>query len=174
VDVSAPEALYIAHYLNETLSSEERGELLARLRKRVEERLGWAMDERWARRRFCIFLREDRHCGIYPIRPLSCRGYSSLSRSTCEDAFAGQVDQVPVHGLVQDSATGVMEGLMEATTALGLEWEKYELESAVLRALEVPDAAERWLRGERVFAGGDRLPMPGRLVEKLVEFNCRE
>jgi Fe-S-cluster containining protein len=174
VEVSALEALYIAHYLNDTLSSEERGEFLARLRQPVEERRGWAMDERWARKRFCTFLRDDWQCGIYPIRPLSCRGYSSLSWSTCEDAFAGQVDQVRVHGLVQDSATGVMEGLMEATTALGLEWEKYELESAVLRALEVPDAAERWVRGERVFVGCDRLPMPGRLVEKLVEFNRRE
>jgi hypothetical protein len=55
------------------------------------------------------------------------------------------------------ATSGVSYGLFEATTALGLESARYELASAVLCALEVPDATERWLQGERVFAACDQL-----------------
>jgi hypothetical protein len=41
---------------------------------------------------------------------------------------------------------------------------RYELESAVLCAFEVPDATARWLQGERVFAGCDQLRSMDRRV----------
>jgi hypothetical protein len=62
------------------------------------------------------------------------------------------------------ATSGVSYGLVEATAALGLESARYELESAVLCALEVPDATARWLRGERVFAGCDELRSMDRRV----------
>jgi hypothetical protein len=67
-----------------------------------------------------------------------------------------------VHEGVLSATAGVSYGLLDATEALGLDAARYELASAVLRALEVPDATERWLRGERVFAGCDQLSVPPR------------
>jgi Fe-S-cluster containining protein len=171
VAVSPPEALYIAEYLQRTLSAEEQVEIRTRLRTRVEERQGWTVEDRLACKRFCIFLREDRHCGIYPIRPLACRGYNSLSRSACEEAFTDQGDRVRAHAGVRELAAGVIYGLVLASKELGLEWGRHEIEAAVLRALETPDAAERWARGERVFAGCDQIPMPAHIAQRITELN---
>jgi hypothetical protein len=45
-----------------------------------------------------------------------------------------------------------MSGAAAAMRELGLEAGYCELTSAVLTALEAPDAAQRWLRGEAVFS----------------------
>jgi Fe-S-cluster containining protein len=171
VAVSPPEALYIAAYVHETWSAEAQVELRTRLRTRVEARQGWTVEARGAHKRFCFFLRDDWQCGIYPIRPLACRGYSSLSRSACEEAFTDQGDHVRVHAGVRELAAGVIYGLILASKARGLEWGRYELEAAVLRALETPDAAERWVRGERVFAGCDQIAMPAPVAQRIMEWN---
>jgi Fe-S-cluster containining protein len=166
VAVSAPEALYIAAYLQATLSAEAQVALRMSLRARVGERQGWAVDARHAHKRFCAFLRDDRQCGIYPIRPLGCRGYNSMSRATCEEAFTGQEDCVQMHAGVREVAAGVIYGLILASKGLELEWGRYELEAAVLRALDTPDGAERWARGERVFAGCDQIAMPTHVAQR--------
>jgi Fe-S-cluster containining protein len=171
VAVSPPEALYIAAYLQETLSAEEQVEIRTRLRTRVEERQGWTVDERLARKRLCIFLRDDWQCGIYSIRPLACRGYSSLSRSACEEAFTDRGDRVRVHAFVRELAAGVIYGLVLASKELGLEWGRHEFEAAVSRAMETPDAARRWARGERVFAGCDQISMPAHVAQRIMQLN---
>jgi Fe-S-cluster containining protein len=171
VAVSPPEALYIAACLRATLSAVEQVEVRARLRTRVEERQGWTVDERWAHKRFCIFLREDRRCGIYSIRPLACRGYNSLSQAACETAFTDKGDWVRVHAGVRELAAGVIYGLVLVSKELGLEWGRHEIEAAVLRALETPDAAERWARGEQVFAGCDQISMPAHAARRIMELN---
>jgi Fe-S-cluster containining protein len=171
VAVSPPEALYIAAYLRATLSAEEQAEIHARLRTRVRERQGWTVDERWARKRFCMFLREDRHCGIYSIRPLACRGYTSLLRAACEETFTDKGDCVPVHAGVRELTAGVIYGIVLASKELRLEWGRHEIEAAVLRALETPDAAERWARGEQVFAGCDQISMPVHAARRIMELN---
>jgi len=171
VAVSPPEALYMAAWLQETLSAEEQVDLRTRLRTRVEERQGWTVEARWARKRFCIFLRDDGQCGIYAIRPLACRGYSSLSRATCEEAFTDKGDRVRVHAGVRELAAGVIYGLVLASKELGLEWGRHEIEAAVLRALETPDAAERWVRGERVFTGCDQISMPAHVAQRIMALN---
>jgi Fe-S-cluster containining protein len=168
VAVSAPEALYIAAYLQETLSTAAQVALRTDLRARVEQRQGWAVDARHAHKRFCVFLGDDRQCSIYPIRPLACRGYNSMSRSACEEAFAGQVDRVQMHTAVREVAAGVIYGLIMASKGQEVEWGRYELEAAVLRALDTPDAAERWARGERVFAGCDQIAMPTHVAQRLL------
>ena len=171
VAVSAPEALYIAAYLQETLSAEAQVALRTHLRARVEQRQGWTVDARHAHKRFCVFLRDDRQCGIYAIRPLACRGYNSMSRSACEEAFTDQRDRVHMHAGVRELASGVIYGLIQASKGLGLEWGRYELEAVVLRALDTSGAAERWARGERVFAACDQIAMPTHVVQRIMALN---
>jgi Fe-S-cluster containining protein len=171
VAVSAPEALYIAAYLQKTLSAEAQVALRTHLRARVEQRQGWTVEARQAHKRFCLFLRDDRQCGIYPIRPLACRGYNSMSRSACEEAFTGQGDRVHMHAEVREVAAGVIYGLILASKGLGLEWGRYELEAAVVRALDTPAAAERWAHGERVFAGCDQIAMPTHVAQRIMALN---
>jgi Fe-S-cluster containining protein len=160
VSVQPPEALYMALHLRERLNADELAALVARLRHRVEARRGWTIEQRRTHQCRCVFLKADWRCGIYEGRPLACRGYTSQSAEACQE----DRDTIPVHGGVMYATSGVSYGLVEATEALGLESARYELESAVLCALEVPDATERWLRGERVFAGCDQLRSMDRRV----------
>ncbi len=160
VSVQPPEALYMALHLRARLNADELAALVDRLRQRVEARRGWTIEQRRTHQRRCVFLQADGHCGMYDGRPLACRGYTSQSAEACRE----DRDAIPVHEGVMYATSGVSYGLVEATAALGLESARYELESAVLCALEVPDATARWLRGERVFAGCDELRSMDRRV----------
>jgi Fe-S-cluster containining protein len=160
VSVQPPEALYLALHLRARLNADALAALVARLRQRVEARRGWTIAQRRAHQRRCVFLQADGRCGMYDARPLACRGYTSQSAEACQE----DRDTIPVHGGIMYATSGVSYGLVEATAALGLESARYELESAVLCALEVPDATDRWLRGERVFAGCEQLRSMDRRV----------
>jgi Fe-S-cluster containining protein len=160
VSVQPPEALYMALHLRERLKADELAAFVDRLRHRVDARRGWTIEQRRTHQCRCVFLKADGHCGVYEGRPLACRGYTSQSAEACQE----DRDPIPVHGGVMYATSGISYGLVEATEALGLESARYELESAVLCALEVPDATERWLRGERVFAGCDQLRSMDRRV----------
>jgi Fe-S-cluster containining protein len=153
VSVQPAEALYIALHLRERLNAIELAALVGRLRHRVGARRGWTVEQRRIHPCGCVFLQADWRCGIYDGRPLACRGYTSQSAQACQE----DRDTIPVHEGVMYATSGVSYGLFEATEALGLESARYELASAVLCALEGPDATERWLRGERVFVGCDQL-----------------
>jgi Fe-S-cluster containining protein len=158
--VQPPEALYLALHLRARLHADALAALVDRLRQRVEARRGWTIEQRRTHQRRCVFLKADGHCGMYDGRPLACRGYTSQSAEVCQE----DRDTIPVHAGVMSATSGVSYGLVEATAALGLESARYELESAVLCAFEVPDATARWLRGERVFAGCDELRSMDRRV----------
>lgn len=80
-----------------------------------------------------------------------------MSRAACDLAAAdphGQAaQQVPFDPHTKTWTMGVSGGLQRALVDAGLDGNLYELSSIVLRALEVPDAARRWLRREDVFRG---------------------
>jgi Fe-S-cluster containining protein len=164
VEIRAPEAIYIALRLREKRSTAEIDALIERLRTRVAERRGWSCDERWLKRRMCVFLQNDWMCGIYEFRPLNCRGWTSRSRDDCASE-----SEVRPHMLVQLAAQAVGNGLTRATAAMELESNSYEFEAAMLRALETPDAAERWARGEQIFTGCDQLSMSDGAVPAMTE-----
>jgi Fe-S-cluster containining protein len=164
VEIRAAEAIYLALRLRQERSPEDIDALMARLRTRVAERQGWSCDERWLKRRMCVFLREDWMCGIYAFRPLNCRGWTSKSRDDCASERP-----VSPHALVHLTAQAVGNGLTRAAKALELEATSYELEAAVLRALETPDAAERWACGERIFTGCDQLSRPDDMASSLTD-----
>jgi Fe-S-cluster containining protein len=164
VEIRAPEAIYIALRLREERSSAEIDALLEKLRRRVAERRGWLCDERWARRQMCVFLQSNWLCGIYAFRPLNCRGWTSKSRDDCASE-----SPVTPHALVHLATQAAGHGLTRVAAAMQLESTSYELEAAILRALETPDAAERWARGERIFTGCDQLSMPDDMAHSLTE-----
>jgi Fe-S-cluster containining protein len=153
VDVLAPEAFRIAAHLQRTRSPEELSTLVYQLGAQGPSDFGL---------RPCVFLTRGR-CSIYEVRPMVCRGYNSLSKERCEayhrDAsvdLKGTKDRVAGR-----MAEAVEDGLVAGLEALGLDAQWYELPSAVLRALEMPEGVERWARGEAVFQGCDQLSQWG-------------
>ncbi len=153
VAVAAPEALVIAQYIQNEMPAEASA-VLAAATVELDERVhGLDADERAVRQLPCAFLVEGK-CAVYPVRPLLCRGWNSLDVIACRENYR-QPDIMPVtvYALQRRLGVQVADGLDTALTEAGLGGgTDLELTAAVRIALETPDAAERFLAGEPVFA----------------------
>jgi Fe-S-cluster containining protein len=151
VGTAAPEVLRIAAYLRQTLSEEELQATRERVRHLDEQRR-----QRPAGRREdplpCALL-VNRRCAAYPVRPLTCRGFNSADAHLCELSLNPHNKVVvPAYGPQIRLNTFVLDGLRAGTEEARLQGDLLELTAALRIALEVPDAAERWLAGAPVFA----------------------
>jgi hypothetical protein len=153
VPVSAPEALRIAHFLRQTLPPDELEAVRARVAALDERTRGLTARQRLAVGRPCALL-ADHACSVYPVRPLACQGWHSIDARACRrnvehpDADVA-IPQYPAYVGVTD---GLRDGLETGLAELRLQGDELELTAALRIALDLPDAAERWLAGEPVFA----------------------
>ena len=149
VGTAVPEVARIAAYLRETLSASEREAVLQRLQQ--------APPRRSNTRTPCPLLVDNR-CSVYSVRPLTCHGFNSSDAGACEASVRGNGQPVKtIYAAQMRLTTLVLDGLRAGVTQAGLRGETVELAAALRIALEMPDAIERWLRGEPVFA-------PARLI----------
>ena len=151
VGTSVPEVLRIAAYLRQTLSAEDLQATRERLVRRDERR----REQKGARRANqagpCALL-VDHRCSAYPVRPLTCRGANSTDPHACEQFLKEpKRTHLPVYGPQHRLMAFVLDGIRAGVAEAGLKGDLLELTAALRIALEVPDAGERWLRGEPVF-----------------------
>jgi hypothetical protein len=145
---TAPEILLLARYVR-LIDATPSGKAL-NLPKRIAQanRASKGLDERqrMALRRPCpLILRGV--CIIHPVRPLACRGHASFDRKACAGAAAGRNVEVPIsephlnlRGLVQNA-------LQSALRAAGLAWGLYEMNHALVLALDRQDRGAAWAQG---------------------------
>ncbi len=157
VGTAVPEVERIVHFLRSSLSEEQLADLHARAANLVHQRRQLQNDRWTANRLPCVFLIEDR-CLVYPVRPLTCRGFTSRNAGACERSFSqrGRVD-IPVYEPQLRIATFVLDGLRAGLAEANLFAELLELTAATFIALNTPDAFELWRQGEPIFAAA-RLP----------------
>lgn len=87
VAVLLPEAAVIAAWLEMRTPEGDRELLLDQLRKQAV-RVRWMEDsERIHRSTVCPFLDQAGRCGVYPVRPLVCRGVTSLDQAACREVL---------------------------------------------------------------------------------------
>lgn len=135
----------------------DRGPAVERLRGRLARSRPFTYDQLLDQDMACGLLGADGVCSVYAERPSACRAFVSFDVKECEasmgqsaDAPEGQVTlDLPLHSVGQ----AVSIGLRLACSDRGLETTRYELNAALMRALETQDAAARWLQGERIFQG---------------------
>lgn len=152
VGTAAPEVLRIAAHLRQTLTPEQLHTTQARIKALMQQRRALRSDRRSHARLPCALLVEDR-CSVYPVRPLTCRGFNSSDARQCERSLEpGGLAVVPSYAPQQRLCTFVLDGMRAGLSELHLDGELLELTAALDIALTVPDAAERWLAGEKVFA----------------------
>jgi hypothetical protein len=158
VAIQAYEALGIADFVREQRTPEELAALTRALRRRARELRSPSGCGPPAADPKCLFLDERNYCSIHARRPIHCVGVTSRSREICKAAFQSgdEYTRLLLYLPIRACTEGVLSGAAAAMRELGLEAGYYELNAAVLTALEVPAAAERWLRGERVFSVEDR------------------
>lgn len=150
VSATAPEVFLVAR----ALADQHRADmpaLLARLDATVAVTSGLDQVARHASRQPCALL-VDGACSVYAARPLNCRAFASLSLKKCEDAFATGSEDIPVPGVNLSLRTACHHALWGAIAYAGFSFRTYDLVQAVLVTLRTPDAEQRWLAGEDVFA----------------------
>ena len=144
VDAMPLEVIRIADYLQRTASPDDLAEVRRRLRERLSAPLG---------DRPCGLLTAEGHCAVYAIRPMTCRGFHSFSKSACQASFEGHTSgptaalDEPLHMLVAAMQEGIERGLAEH----GFESAWVELNEGLLHTLDFPTALVSWLSKEPLF-----------------------
>lgn len=155
VDLTVPEALSMAAYLRQALSPEALAMLQQRLAATAARINGLSYEDHTQAKIPCALLL-DGTCAAYPQRPFACRAWNSTSRECCEDIFqhGDPVTMLPPLDMpAYDAVWRVAQGIVDRLKQARLDSQTYELHSILLRVLEVPDAAERWLQHDDVFVG---------------------
>ncbi|BDG05508.1 YkgJ family cysteine cluster protein [Anaeromyxobacter oryzae] len=153
----AVEGAAIAAFLRRRLGADEarrRGTTLLEFHARVR----WLDDaDRIRARLACPFLDERGACAIHPVRPLACRGVSSLDAADCRRALAERADDdgpgFVRMSLLQRAVHDVALGALgEALAAYGLDARTRDVSAMAGLFLADPARAS-------AFAGGARLPV---------------
>jgi hypothetical protein len=149
---TAAEIVHLATWLRTHCSPEELAALQQRLTDRSRQSVTSASPSRAQTPLPCALL-QDNQCMAYPARPLKCRGWTSLRREACEQAYGpGQSpSQVPADAYAFVMGNAVLNGLSDSAMHAGLDGASYDLTDALARALEIPDVVQRWRSGERLF-----------------------
>jgi Fe-S-cluster containining protein len=150
VGVAAPEVMRIVDYLKQNHPAQQLEQIQVALRQPAARGHPRAHTP-------CPLL-VNNHCSVYPVRPLTCRGFNSSDPQACQAAVTDskRID-VPVYAPQLRLTSMVLDGMRAGLKEAGLESELLELTAALHIALSVPDAETRWLAGQPVFASA-RLP----------------
>jgi hypothetical protein len=149
---TAAEVVRLAAWLHTHCSPDELMELRQRLLQRCQNESSGSLASRTRQPQPCALLR-DNECMAYAVRPLKCRGWNSLRREACEQAYGyGESQrQVPADAYAFVMGNAVLNGLSDSAKHVGLDGDSYDLCHALFWALEIPDIEQRWRNGERLF-----------------------
>jgi Fe-S-cluster containining protein len=140
VAVLRPEAATIVAYLERKLSASE---LLALQQKidALHAAIRWLdEEERIRRRQSCALLDEAGTCSVYPVRPLLCRGMTSIDPETCRQAIdllpLGDAPPVTVNLFQSFLFHQAFIALARAMENAGLESRSQEMTAAIKGLLD--------------------------------------
>jgi Fe-S-cluster containining protein len=155
VDITALEALAMAAYLRSQLAAKDFDTLRTRLAVTTATLRELSYEAHAQAKIPCVLL-VDGVCSVYPSRPFACRAWNSTSVARCQEIFdhGDPITMIPPIDMdVYETIWGVAQGLSDGLKHARLDSTSYELHSVLQRALDTPDAAQRWVQGEDVFAG---------------------
>jgi len=156
IGVTAPEALAIADFIRKNKSPAEQQGIYALAVENAKTIASGSAGHHDLAPSPCALQGKDHVCCVYAKRPLRCRPLLALSIAH----GSGKPITAPLHdptaapeacGHEHNVAQGIELGVGRALTSAGLDASIYELNSALATALETPDAAARWAKGERLF-----------------------
>jgi hypothetical protein len=152
VSASAPQVFSIANYIRKNCTDVDAEiERICAVEKTMR---GFDPEERLAGHHPCVLL-VDGQCVAYPVRPVICRMCCSLSLAACEKFWDGKADvgDVPMPDYVVPLRKNYDQALWAALHNYDLPPYGYDLNHALLAALENPNAEEEWFQGADVFKG---------------------
>lgn len=159
VSLTAPEIFLIHRYLHSNDMPMDLPSLKESLRMFCDERdaqlpPGFNYHKDTGDPLTCPFLQEKR-CTIYPVRPISCRGYNSCDAGQCQQYIEQRLLHFspPVFRPQYEMAKGVSCGIQFALQQQGFQQPNQQIDfvPAILRTFEVPSAVKRWLGKNDIF-----------------------
>ena len=150
--VTAAEAVYLADWLQAHCSADEI-EAYANDLRIGSSRVGEALLHTSPKPPIPCALLQNNQCMAYAARPLKCRGWNSLRRDVCEQAYGHSQStvKIPADAYAFIMGNAVFSGLSDSIAHAGLDGRTYDLTEALIQMLDVPDAVQRWRNGERLF-----------------------
>ncbi|MFW5693317.1 MAG: YkgJ family cysteine cluster protein [Pseudomonadota bacterium] len=153
VGITPVEAFGIARHVKLRYDRGEVSAIRARLVELAERYSGLSLPQRRAARLPCGLLDPvERRCIAYAARPLACVD-RALATDDLPQSPRRARSREGVRVSHQASPLAGVEAVRSVLAAGGLDANRYELNSAVLRALNCPDAVVRWLHREDPFQG---------------------
>jgi len=161
VGATAPEILAIARFLHALVPrlAEHGIDLVGAIRGADRVTHGISEEQRLELRQPCPFVARG-VCVIYDVRPLACRGLASHDARACVDAASGRGAQVPYSPSMNWVRSIVQNALQSSLRQAGLPWGMYELNHAVLLAIDHPRPEHAWCSGENLFAAAELHSVP--------------
>ncbi len=149
VGVAAPEVVRIVDYLKEAMGPQEMSDLVERTHAARQKRAAGVRNPAGVP---CPLL-VNNQCSVYPVRPLTCRGFNSSDSQACKAAVSdGARIDIPVYAPQLRLMSMVLDGMRAGLREAGLQGDLLELTGALQIALAEPTAVQDWLAGKSVFA----------------------
>ncbi len=154
VAISTAEAISIAYYIKETFLPKELDRLKTVLNTLATETAKMNTVEWTMSGLTCPFLVNE-ECFIYPVRPLSCRGWNSTDVNLCEYSLVNEAvfHELPKHQweMQQLISVVILDAINEGINEVGLDGNRVELITALKILICDEDAVKKWLAGEDIF-----------------------
>jgi hypothetical protein len=159
IDTTPDEVFGLIRHLEASLSADALAALKARAAAADARGHGVPPLDRHRLRISCPVLDPaTQDCLGHAARPTGCQGYLSLDLKRCLVNHATSAERVPqpsVAGLLRDI---VLEARRRVLAEAGIASQSLELTAAQAATRAAPDAEQRWLNGEPVFAGAESQP----------------
>jgi Fe-S-cluster containining protein len=145
--------LRIAEYVRKNFSSAQRTLLDMRLIAYEDKVEKMTQSQRSLARIPCPLL-VDGACSVHEVRPLICRAFNSYDADSCYRQIhgGGSTSEIPSWNVPWLLGLALDAGLKDALVELGYADGDIELGVGLKAALDHPQADERWLARDRIFA----------------------
>lgn len=156
VHVRPYEAFSLAAWVRRQFTPVQLEALRGRLRENAAKTRALGEDGRRHANLACGLLDANGTCSAYSARPAQCRKFHSTVLATCEASFARPDDDSipsPEHAAVAHNAAVIIAQAANAARDAGFDAAAYDLNAALLEALDNPKAERRWRDGKKAFVG---------------------
>lgn len=148
VSATAPEVLFIAKIVRRMGPA-----AIARVRAAHDQTKAYDFYSRYEHPHACPLLKDDL-CTVYETRPGACRFAASRSAEICARAYHNLSDErIPAPTTHLNGSSVYSLAMAAALKRAGLAYHAYELNAALVRAIDTDDAQRTWLSGADIFSG---------------------
>lgn len=148
------ELITIYLYINRKFSKEKVQKIKEKIKNQFDVIKGLTQDEHYTINVQCPLL-EDNKCSVYPVRPLSCAGYHSMSEAACKNSnehpeiISNENGGIPMVEGIKLAQQLQVEVAHVVIKTIGNDAEHYELIRGLHGIFKDPSVNQRWLNGRK-------------------------